>query len=115
VCDNRKDARSPLSRDASNARGRSLLVELFGESATSTAIDEVMQTGHVGAEYVEYALRHKRGLAPQAPPLRVGDPVLDAISVAEPDLSRCDRLAQRTRDPGEPAREDQSDEEARIS
>jgi hypothetical protein len=74
-----------------------------------------MRTGHVGAEYVEYVLRHKRGLAPQAQPLRLGDPVLDAISFAEPDLSRYDQLAQRTRDPGEPARDDQSDEEGRTS
>jgi transposase len=92
-----------------------LLVELFGESATSTAIDEVMRTGHVGAEYVEYVLRHKRGLAPQAQPLRLGDPVLDAISFAEPDLSRYDRLAERTRDPGEPAGEHQADEDGRTS
>ena len=40
------------------------LVELFGASATASAIDEVMKTGHVGAEYVEYVLRHKRGLVP---------------------------------------------------
>jgi transposase len=79
-----------------------LLVELFGESATTAAIDEVMRTGHVGAEYVEYVLRHKRGLVPQAQPVRLGDPVLDAISFAEPDLARYDRLAERTRDPGEP-------------
>lgn len=80
------------------------LVELFGEGATGSAIDEVMRTGHVGAEYVEYVLRHKRGLAPQAAPLRLGDPVLDGISFSEPDLGHYDRLAERTRDPGEPPR-----------
>jgi len=26
-------------------------------------VDEVMNTGHVGAEHVEYVLRHKRGLS----------------------------------------------------
>ena len=78
------------------------LVELFGETATSTAVAEVMHTGHVGAEYVEYVLRHKRGLAPQAAPLRLGDPELDAISFSEPDLSRYDQIAERTRDPGQP-------------
>lgn len=78
-----------------------LLVELFGESATCAAIDEVMQTGHVGSEYVEYVLRHKRGLAPQAAALRLGDPVLDAISFSEPDLGLYDRIAERTRDPGD--------------
>lgn len=81
------------------------LVELFGESATGTAIAEVMHTGHVGAEYVEYVLRHKRGLAPQATPLRLGDPALDAISFSEPDLSRYDRIAERTSDPGAPPAE----------
>ena len=33
-----------------------------------SAIDEVMHTGHVGAEYVEYVMRHKRGLVPHPPP-----------------------------------------------
>jgi transposase len=91
------------------------LVELFGESATSTAVEEVMHTGHVGAEYVEYVLRHKRGLAPQAAPLRLGDPELDAISFSEPDLSRYDRIAERTRDPGESPPERQAGEDGRAS
>jgi hypothetical protein len=46
------------------------LVELFGEHATRAAISEVMATGQVGSEYVEYVLRHKKGLAPSAAPLR---------------------------------------------
>jgi transposase len=81
------------------------LVELFGASETTSAIAEVMQTGHVGAEYVEYVLRHKRGLAPQPPPLRLGDDELDGISVPEPDLSIYDELppTRMTRDPGEPS------------
>jgi hypothetical protein len=81
-----------------------LLVELFGATATTSAIAEVMQTGHVGAEYVEYVLRHKRGLAPQPPPLRLGNHQLDAISVPEPDLSIYDELppTRMTRDPGKP-------------
>jgi transposase len=80
------------------------LVELFGASATASAMAEVMQTGHVGAEYVEYVLRHKRGLDPHPPPLRLGDRQLDAISVPEPDLSIYDHLpaSRMTRDPGEP-------------
>lgn len=78
------------------------LVELFGASATGSAMTEVMQTGHVGAEYVEYVLRHKRGLAPHPPPLRLGDPQLDAISVPEPDLSLYDQPPRMTRDPGKP-------------
>ena len=51
------------------------LVELFGERATrgDGRID------HVGAEYVEYVLRRKKGLTPSAAPLRLGDPVLDAL------------------------------------
>ena len=81
-----------------------LLVELFGATTTTSAIAEVMQTGHVGAEYVEYVLRHKRGLAPQPPPLRLGNQQLDAISVPEPDMAIYDQMPaiRMTRDPGEP-------------
>jgi transposase len=83
-----------------------LLCELFGEGVTAAAMQEVMSTGHVGAEYVEYVLRHKKGLVPSAPPLKLGDPELDAIHFNEPDLSVYDRLlpAPMTRDPGEPPR-----------
>lgn len=81
------------------------LVELFGTSATQSAIDEVMKTGHVGAEYVEYVLRHKRGLVPAPPPLRLGQPELDGLSLGEPDLSTYDRLfaIRKTTDPQEPS------------
>ena len=84
------------------------LVELFGESVTRAAVLEVMATGHVGAEYVEYVLRHKKGLTPSPAPLRLGDPVLDAISFREPDLSVYDQLVPTpmTRDPGTPSNED---------
>jgi hypothetical protein len=79
------------------------LVELFGEVATAGAIDEVMRTGHVGADYVEYVLRHKRGLRPGPPPLKLGDATLDALVAPEPDLGVYDAIAaHRTRDPGEP-------------
>ena len=62
----------------------------------------LLQTGHVGAEYVEYVLRHRRGLVPQPAPLRLGVEELDAISVPEPDLSIYDNLppTPMTRDPG---------------
>jgi len=85
-----------------------LLVELFGAAATAQAIIDVMATGHVGAEYVEYVLRHKRGLRPAAPPLRLGDPELDALHFREPDLSVYDQLVPppMTRDPGEPPGEE---------
>lgn len=81
-----------------------LLVELFGESTVTSATDEVMRTGHVGAEYVEYVLRHKRGLVPQPPPLRLGHDELDRIALREPDLAIYDRLVSPslTRDPGPP-------------
>jgi transposase len=80
------------------------LVELFGESATAAAIEDVMKTGHVGAEYVEYVLRHKKGLTPAAAPLYLGDPALDGIVLREPDLGLYDQLIApaMTRDPGEP-------------
>jgi hypothetical protein len=78
-----------------------LLLELFGDRAVASAAAEVMRSGHVGAEYVEYVLRHKRGLAPQAPPLRLGNDVFDAISLREPDLGIYDQLVSPalTRDP----------------
>jgi hypothetical protein len=63
-----------------------LLVELFGEGAVQSPAAEVMRTGHVGAEYVEYVLRHKRGLAPQPHPLRLGDEQIDRLSLREPGL-----------------------------
>jgi hypothetical protein len=87
-----------------------LLVELFGAIATASAMREVMQTGHVGAEYVEYVMRHKRGLAPRPAPLRLGNDALDAISLPEPDLSVYDDLfaTPMTRDPGEPPTGDES-------
>jgi hypothetical protein len=80
------------------------LVELFGESATREAVAEVMATGHVGAEYVEYVLRHKKRLTPAPAPLRLGDPVLDALCFREPDLSVYDQIVPTpmTRDPGDP-------------
>ncbi len=87
-----------------------LLVELFGATATAQAVADVMATGHVGAEYVEYVLRHKRGLKPAPAPLRLGDPELDALGCREPDLSVYDQLVPppMTRDPGErPAEEPQ--------
>jgi transposase len=86
-----------------------LLVELFGATATASAIREVMQTGHVGAEYVEYVMRHKRGLVPSPAPLRLGNAELDAISLPEPDLSIYDRPSPSpmTRDPGDPPPEDE--------
>ena len=79
-----------------------LLVELFGEGAVQSAAAEVMRTGHVGAEYVEYVLRHKRGLVPQPPPLRLGDEQIDRLSLREPDLGIYDELVSPrvTRDPG---------------
>lgn len=63
-----------------------------------------MTTGHVGAEYVEYVLRHKRGLTPSPAPLHLGDPELDAINFREPDLSVYDQLQppNKTLDPGHP-------------
>jgi hypothetical protein len=80
------------------------LVELFGVAGTASAIEEVMQTGHVGAEYVEFVMRHKRGLVPQVAPLLLGNEEFDAIRLPEPDLSVYDHLGaeKMTRDPGEP-------------
>jgi transposase len=78
-----------------------LLSELFGDSPTRTAVEEVMATGHVGAEYVEYVLRHKKGLSPTHTPLRLGNEELDGIRLGEPDLSPYD-VPRKTLDPGDP-------------
>ena len=84
----------------------SFLVEIFGPSEVREALSEVMSTGHVGAEYVEYVLRHKKGLVPSPPPLRLGDPALDGIVLREPDLSVYDQHVppQMTLDPETPRR-----------
>jgi transposase len=81
-----------------------MLCELFSERATESAMAEVMSTGHVGAEYVEYVLRHKRGLVPAPEPLYLGNPELDALNFGEPDLSVYDQFhkPQKTLDPGDP-------------
>ncbi len=85
-----------------------LLVELFGERTTEDAMDEVMRTGHVGSEYIEYVLKHRRGLTPAPQALRLGVRDLDSISLSEPDLSLYDNLpARMTKDPG-PASEQNS-------
>lgn len=87
-----------------------LLCELFGVSATASAIDEVMKTGHVGAEYVEHTMRFKRRLTPSPAPLRLGIPALDSLAVREPDLAIYDEIcASRTKDPGEPLDGDRED------
>ena len=67
-------------------------------------MQEVMATGHLGAEYVEYVLRHRKGLVPAPCPLRLGDPELDALNFGEPDLSCYDvyQPPHKMLDPGEP-------------
>jgi transposase len=81
-----------------------LLCELFGAQATVSAIDEVMRTGHVGAEFVEYVMRMKRRLVPAPAPLRLGDAALDGLVLPEPNLALYDDIGARRplRDPGEP-------------
>ena len=72
-----------------------LLAELFGPSATASAIDDVMKTGHVGADYVENVLRYRRRLVPAPAPLRLGNPELDGIVLPEPDLGVYDDIGAR--------------------
>ncbi len=77
-----------------------LLCELFGSAETTSALEEVMGTGHVGADYVEYVLRHKRKLVPSVPYLRLGKPELDDIHLSEPDMTVYDDLgAAQNADP----------------
>jgi len=66
--------------------------EVFGPTQTAEAMAEVMADGHVGADYVEYVLRQKKGLVPGAAPLKLGQPELDDASLPEPDMSRYDAL-----------------------
>lgn len=82
----------------------SMLCELFDATAVASAADEVMRTGHVGAEYIEFVLRHKRGLIPSAAPLKLGIAEYDSMTLGEPDLARFDieAAARLTRDPGIP-------------
>lgn len=80
------------------------LAEVFGNGPVLDAISDVMRTGHVGAEYVEYVLRHQKGLSPAAPPLRLGRPELDELHLPSPDLSAYDARfpPRKTLNPGEP-------------
>jgi len=80
-----------------------LLSELWGDTPTREAIAAVMATGHVGAEYVEYVLRHTEGLSPGPEPLRLGNEDLDGIRLSEPDLAFYDSPPTRKMlNPGEP-------------
>ncbi len=79
-----------------------LLSELYGDTPVRTAMAEVMATGHVGAEYVEYVLRYKKGLSPGPAPLKLNDPALDGIRLGEPDLASYDEKPHKTLDPGDP-------------
>ena len=85
-----------------------LLGELFGDGPTRSAMEEVMATGHVGGEYVEYVLRHKRGLSPTHTLLKLGDPIFDGIRLGEPDLSAYDQPPRKTLDPGDPPAAEES-------
>jgi transposase len=80
------------------------LVEIFAPLPVTRAMTEVMKTGHVGVEYVEYVLRHRHHAKPAPDPLRLGDPDLDATYVPEPDLGIYDEPVH-TRDPGQLAQE----------
>lgn len=79
-----------------------LLSELYEDTAVRAAMNEVMATGHVGSEYVEYVLRNKKGLRPGPTPLRLNNAALDGIHLGEPDLSTYDPPPRKTLDPGEP-------------
>lgn len=78
------------------------LCEIFGSTQTAAAMQEVMKTGHIGSEYIEFVLRHKRGLTPKTRPLKLGKHELDSLAFAEPDLAAYDDFVTRpkTLDPG---------------
>jgi transposase len=86
-----------------------LLSELWDEGPTREAMAEVMANGHVGAEYVEYVLRHKKGLAPGPAPLKLGNDALDGIHLSEPNLAAYDEPRPRkTLNPSEPSTENET-------
>ena len=69
------------------------LAELFGTKQTESAMGQVMQTGHLGADYVEHLLRKQHSHRIKHP-IRLGDEVLDSIELSEPDLSVYDWRAE---------------------
>jgi hypothetical protein len=62
------------------------LAELFGTRQTEEAMSQVMQSGHVGADYVEHVLRKQQPKPPRSI-IRLGDEALDSIELSDPDLS----------------------------
>lgn len=66
------------------------LAELFGTPQTQQAMEQVMQSGYVGADYVEHVLR-KQAKSPPKPLIKLGDPALDAMDLNDPDLSLYDQ------------------------
>ncbi len=69
------------------------LAELFGTKQTERAMEQVMGSGHVGADYVEHVLRKQSAQRPRHL-IRLGDEALDSIELSEPDLSLYDHPAE---------------------
>lgn len=65
------------------------LAELFGAKQTEGAMEQIMQSGHVGADYVEHVLRKQQPVRTRHV-IRLGDKALDSIDLSEPDLSLYD-------------------------
>ena len=70
------------------------LAELFGTPQTQQAMEQVMQSGHVGADYVEHVLR-KQAKSPPKPLIKLGNPALDEMELSEPDMSLYDEREAR--------------------
>lgn len=66
------------------------LAELFGTPQTQQAMERVMQSGYVGADYVEHVLR-RQASAPPRPLIKLGNPALDEMDLSSPDLSLYDQ------------------------
>jgi len=66
------------------------LAELFGTKQAQVAMQQVMETGHVGADYVEHLLRKQQSQRIKRS-IRLGDEALDSIELSEPDLSVYDQ------------------------
>lgn len=70
------------------------LAELFGTKQTESAMEQVMQSGHLGADYVEYTLRKRHFQRPKHL-IHVGDETLDSLELSEPDLSLYDQPSEK--------------------
>jgi hypothetical protein len=67
------------------------LTELFPPSAVRTAMERVLQSGHIGSDVIEHELVHRDRLRPRNVVIRLGND-LDHLTVPEPSLDAFEHL-----------------------